>query len=319
MKYWIPGVIALMMASATHAEDYRLVQSPKLNLDVFIDNVENSHPDSWCANTISLRITSSQDTGAPILTDFLPRVGKLLEKQCSKVTHLSWVLINKNGKKVASGEAEKHQDWALESPQMRGASASKPTIPPAVAVTSPLASKDTIASFDLPQGCQFRTYWDGSSTLFVPGSDVLRCELNGLLHGHGAIVFPQEGGSQVHNVFFYQGYPLINIDTRDYPLTVVNVNAQRLILADANSFLVLPFDPKRHAWVFQGEVIIEMTREQAADYVEAGQKVAFSHDTWRPLVTKKEMPLTFRLVEKLAVDRVNPASGSYLSVDDVTN
>ncbi|WP_431225569.1 hypothetical protein ACQ86O_13235 [Serratia sp. L9] len=60
-----------------------------------------------------------------------------------------------------------------------------------------------------------------------------------------------------------------------------------------------------------------MAREQAADQVEVSQGVTRARETWRPLVTKQGMPLKFRLVETLAVDHVDPGSGSYLSVDDV--
>jgi hypothetical protein len=321
MKYWIPGIIALMMIPAVHAENYRLVHAPTLKLEVFIDDVNNSKPESWCANRIPLRITSAQSNDAQVLSDFLPRVGSLLEKECPKVAELPWILADKQGNKIASGTARKNQMWQPVVQPSEANQSSGNTVPTAVAVTSPLATPDKIASFALPQGCQFRTYWNdltNDSTIFIPSSNALLCDADGLLNGHGTISIPLDGASQTHKVLFYQGYPLLNITTGDRPLRVVSANAQRLILGDSDYFLVLPFDPQLHAWEFQGEVIIEMAREQAADQVEVGQKVMLVHRTWRPLVTKSGMPFTFRLVETLAVERVDPGSGSYLSIKDIT-
>lgn len=321
MKYWIPGIIALMMMPAVHAENYRLVHSPTLKLEVFIDDVNNSKPESWCANSIPLRITSAQSTDTQILSDFLPRVGNLLEKQCPKVAELPWILADKQGNKIASGNARKNQKWKLVVQPPEATKSSGSTVPAAVAVTSPLATTGKIASFALPQGCQFRTYWNDlarDSTIFIPSSDAFHCDTDGLLNGPGTLILPLDGAKQTYNVVFYQGYPLLNITASDRPVRVVSVNAQRLILGDTDYFLVLPFDPQLHAWAFQGEVIIEMAREQAADQVEVGQKVTLVHSTWRPLVTKPGMPFTFRLVETLAVERVDPGSGSYLAIKDVT-
>lgn len=320
MKYWIPGFIALMMIPAVQAENYRLVRSPTLKLDVFIDDVTSSKPESWCANSIPLRITSAQSKDSHVLGEFLPRVGNLLEKQCPKVQELPWILTDKQGNKLASGNAKKSQKWVPTAQPAEAPHPSATPIPPAVAVTSPFATQDSVMSFALPQGCQFRTYWNApasDSTLFIPSTDALHCDTEGLLNGHGSLVIQREGVNQTLNVVFYQGYPLLNIDTGKRPLKVVSANAQRLILGDTGSFLVLPFDPQLHAWAFQGEVIVEMARQLAADQVEVSQEITRAHDTWRPLVTKQGMSLTFRLVETLAAERVDPASGSYLSVNDV--
>lgn len=318
MKYWTSGIIALMVIPVVNAENYRLVHSPALKLEVFIDDVTNSKPVNWCANSIPLRITSAQSNDTKVLHDFLPRVGKLLAKQCPKVTELPWILTDKQGTKIASGNATKNQRWDPVVQQPETANLSGITIPPAVAVTSPLAAKERATSFVLPQGCQFHTYWNNTSSLFIPSSDALSCDSSGFLNGHGAMTIQQESANQTHNVVFYQGYPLLNIDTGNHPLTVVSANVQRLILAASDSFLVLPYNPQLYAWVFQGEVIIEMARQQAATQAEISQRVTRVHNTWRPLFTRQGMSLTFRLVETLAVDRVDPASGSYLSVNGIT-
>jgi hypothetical protein len=319
MKYWIPRILALLIIPAAQAANYQLVHSPSLKLEVFIDNVKNSAPASWCAKSIPLRITSAQKTDAQVLTDFLPRVGTLVEKQCPKVAQLPWLLTDTQGNEIASGSAKKSQHWQPIIQPPKAKSPSGPAIPAEVAVTSPLATQDTISAFELPSGCQFRTSWNGEagdSTLSVPGTDKLRCDSSGFLNGLGTIVLQQEGIPQTYNIAFYQGYPLLKIAPDDRPLNVASANAQRLILRAADSALVLPFNPQLHAWAFQGEVIIEMPREQAATQAEVDQKVAYARETWQPLINAQGMSLTFRLVETLAVERADPASGSYLSVKD---
>ncbi|WP_431225570.1 type VI secretion system-associated protein [Serratia sp. L9] len=234
MKYWMLGIIALTMTPAVQAENYRLAYSPTLKLEVYIDDVTNSKPESWCAGSIPLRITSTQNTDTYALSNFLPSVGNLLEKQCPKVVELPWILADQQGNKIASGNVRKDQKWQPVIPPSEATNSSAATTLPVVAVTSPLATPDnTMVSFSLPQGCQFRTYWNdnlGDSTIFVPSSDAFHCDPEGLLNGHGTIVTSIEGVNQTHNVVFYRGYPLLNIETGNLPLKVVRANAQRLIL-----------------------------------------------------------------------------------------
>ncbi|QLJ33657.1 type VI secretion system-associated protein, partial [Serratia marcescens] len=47
MKYWMPGLVALMAVPTAQAMNYRLVYSPSQKLEVFIDDVKNSNPASW--------------------------------------------------------------------------------------------------------------------------------------------------------------------------------------------------------------------------------------------------------------------------------
>lgn len=97
MKYWMPGLVALMAVPTAQAMNYRLVYSPSQKLEVFIDDVKNSNPESWCGKSIPLRIVSAQSQDPAVLNDFLPRVGNLLEKQCPKAGHLPWTLTDKRG------------------------------------------------------------------------------------------------------------------------------------------------------------------------------------------------------------------------------
>ncbi|EMB2348102.1 type VI secretion system-associated protein [Serratia ureilytica] len=328
MKYWMPGLAALMAVPTAQAMNYRLVYSPSQKLEVFIDDVKNSNPESWCGKSIPLRIVSAQGKDPAVLNDFLPRVGNLLEKQCPKAGHLPWTLTDKRGEKLATGEAAKARGWkpvvkqeTAEQPQ----TPPPPTIPAAVAVTSAQADTAPPQRFSLPQGCHFRTFWGDEATggaLFIPAGDALRCGEDGWLQGSGAVTLQHGGQTLSPTLWFLQGYPLAKINGGDRALTVVSANAQRLILGGnpqaPGSFLLLTFEPQLHAWAFNGEAIVEMPRVDAADETKITQRVQQAQTAWQPLLSASA-PLTFKLVEQLAADRVDPASGSYLSVNGATH
>lgn len=295
---------------------------------MFIDDVKNSNPASWCGKSIPLRIVSAQSQDPAVLNDFLPRVGNLLEKQCPKAGHLPWTLTDKRGEKLASGEAAKARGWkpvvkqeAVEQPE----TPPQPAIPAAVAVTSPQADTAPPQRFSLPQGCHFRTFWGDEANggaLFIPAGEALRCGEDGWLQGSGAVTLQQGGQTLSPTLWFLQGYPLAKVNGGDRALTVVSANAQRLVLGGnpqaPGSFLLLSFEPKLHAWAFNGEAIVEMPRVDAADENKVKQRVQQAQTVWQPLLSAPA-PLTFKLVEKLAADRVDPASGSYLSVNGATH
>ena len=324
----MPGLVALMAVPTAQAMTYRLVYSPSQKLEVFIDDVKNSNPESWCGKSIPLRIVSAQGKDPAVLNDFLPRVGNLLEKQCPKAGHLPWTLTDKRGEKLATGEAAKARGWkpvvkqeTAEQPQ----TPPPPTIPAAVAVTSAQADTAPPQRFSLPQGCHFRTFWGDEATggaLFIPAGDALRCGEDGWLQGSGAVTLQHGGQTLSPTLWFLQGYPLAKINGGDRALTVVSANAQRLILGGnpqaPGSFLLLTFEPQLHAWAFNGEAIVEMPRVDAADETKITQRVQQAQTAWQPLLSAAA-PLTFKLVEQLAADRVDPASGSYLSVNGATH
>ncbi|WP_416260201.1 type VI secretion system-associated protein [Gibbsiella quercinecans] len=317
MKYWMPGAIALLAMPAVHAANYRLVYSPSQKLEVFIDDVKNNKPESWCAKSIPLRIVSGQSKDAAVLDDFLPRVGNLLEKQCPSVAQLPWQLTDKGGQTLAEGNAAKNQRWKPLLKQPPATPPAQPSAPPAVTVTSPLADAEPVQTFDLPQGCRFRTYWSSAgngSALFIPGGDNLRCA-DGWLNGSSTVLLQQSKQAQPVAVTFLQGYPLINLNLNQQTLRVVSANRQRLVLggAAAGSYLLLPFDTQRHAWAYGGTIIVELPRLEAADAAKVKQRIGRAHEAWQPLLAGQPQP-TFKLVESLAADREDPASGSYQTV-----
>lgn len=61
MKLWLPAIATLFMAFAAQAENYRVVYSPSLELEVYIDNVAGKTPDDWCRETLPIRIVSGKD------------------------------------------------------------------------------------------------------------------------------------------------------------------------------------------------------------------------------------------------------------------
>lgn len=112
MKLWLSGLALLAVASTAQAENFRIVQSPAQKLDIWIDNIKDNTPQSWCKSEIALRIVANGNKDVSVLENFVPRLGSLLEHQCSKVSKLSWTLNDPSGTTLAQGTAGKAQDWA---------------------------------------------------------------------------------------------------------------------------------------------------------------------------------------------------------------
>ncbi len=313
MKYWMTGLVAMMAASGAHALDYRMAYSPSQQLEVYVDNVQSDAPVHWCDRSITLRIVSRQSTDPSVLNDFLPRLGGLVERQCPKATRLPWTMVDAPGNVLAQGEATKAKRWAPNAKTLT------PAVPPAVPVTSPHADSAPLQTFELTPGCRFRTHWDnagGGSALFVPTDNALRCT-DGWLNGNSSSTLHLNGQSQTSSLTFFQGYPLLNLSIGEQPLMVISANRERLVLGGSRqatgSYLLLPFDSRLHAWAFNGTVIVEMPRQDAADAEKTELRVEQALSAWQPLLSQQSV-LTFKLVESLATDRVDPASGSYKSV-----
>lgn len=309
----------MMAASGAHALDYRLVYSPSQKLEVYIDNVRSDAPAHWCDRSITLRIVSGQTGDPAIMNDFLPRVGGLLERQCPKATRVPWSMTNADGYVLAQGEATKASHWAPGFTASASAQPAEPVVPPAVPVTSPPADIAPLQAFELTPGCSFRTYWEnagGGNALFIPADNALRCT-DGWLNGNSTATLHLNGQNQTSNLTFFRGYPLINLSIGEQPLLVASANRERLVLGGSRqakgSYLLLPFDALQHAWVFGGTVIVEMPRQDAADAEKVELRVEQALSAWQPLFSQQST-LTFKLVETLAADRVDPSSGSYKSV-----
>ncbi|WP_345830318.1 hypothetical protein AAGR22_03555 [Erwinia sp. HDF1-3R] len=114
MKYWLSGALSLLIASSAWAQDYRVVSSPSLKLDIWIDNIKSNAPSSWCASELPLRIVANGEKNPSVMNTFLPRVGSLLANQCAKLSVIHWQMNDSTGKSLAKGSALKAHRWAVQ-------------------------------------------------------------------------------------------------------------------------------------------------------------------------------------------------------------
>ncbi|MEI2264830.1 hypothetical protein [Erwinia sp. CGal63] len=315
MKFWLPAV-TLLFATAAQAEDYRVVYSPSLALEVFIDNVASNAPKDWCEASIHLRIVSGKNKESSVLNSFLPRVGKLLNNQCSSLTELPWQMTNEAGSVLASGTASKVQNWRPIVIADGTATATASNAEP-LDLSQP-ANNAPLQHFDLPGGCHFRTWWDeNGQSLFIPDAQHLNCSTEGWLEGKSELTLASNGKVQQIPVQFYQGFPLRNLHPATGELTIVSANNQRLVvsLKDApDSWLLLTFNPMLHVWSFDGTLLVKMSKTEAADSVQLKSRVDGLRKTWSRL-TSPQVKINVLLVNDLHADLADPAIGAWRTVN----
>lgn len=316
MKFWLPATVILLFASAVRAEDYRVVYSPSLALEVFIDNVASKAPRDWCQEAIHLRILSGKSKESSVLNTFLPRVGNLLQNQCGKLTELPWQMTNDQGMVLATGTASKEQDWRPIVLADATATATASNAAP-LDISQP-ANSQPLHHFDLPEGCHFRTWWDeNGQSLFIPEARTLTCSTEGWLEGKSELTLSREGKEQLIPVQFYQGFPLRNVHPASGTLDVVSANNQRLVAAmegAPDSWLVLPFNPTLHVWSFEGTLLVKMDRNQAADASALKTRVDALRKAWSGIVAP-EIRINVLLVDDLHADLADPAIGAWRTVN----
>ncbi len=316
MKVWLSGLAILLLALNAQADDYRVVYSPSLSLEVYIDDVASNAPDAWCKETLPLRIVSGKSTDAAILTSFLPRVGTLLANQCGLLDEIPWQLTNKDGAVLANGSAAKLQNWrpiilndAKDLVRADGGAAAAQSAP---ADTTPLPH------FALPAGCHFRTWWDEKGeSLFIPDTPQQHCSTEGWLEGASTMTLTGTKGARSLNVIFYQGYPLAGLALGTTPLDVVSVNNQRMILtrADATgSWLVLPFDAQQHVWRFDGTLLISMDKGADQDPQSVQKRIETLRGAWSPIFMPQQK-VTVLLIDTLHADRADPTVGAWRNIN----
>lgn len=113
MKYWLSGMLTLLATTNALADNYHVVSSRSLKLDLYIDQVKNSQPDSWCQEKLPLRIVAAGDKDPQIMKGFLPQVGSLLKSQCSQLSQIQWKMEDKQGVLLAKGTASSAKKWQL--------------------------------------------------------------------------------------------------------------------------------------------------------------------------------------------------------------
>lgn len=270
MKLWLSGLALLAVASTAQAENFRIVQSPAQKLDIWIDNIKDNTPQSWCKSEIALRIVANGNKDVSVLENFVPRLGSLLEHQCSKVNKLSWALNDPAGTTLAQGTADKAQEWKLVVKQQQTAPAATQTsgalLPPDQnAETNTVAADRTPwQEFTLQDGCHLRTFWEGGSSapaLFIPDSDTTRCGNGSWLSGHTVISQTRSGGQKEIAVTYIHGFPVMGLNQSVDPehALITSVNKQRMVFSTPNSdqsWMILPYDSALNGWKSNGTVAV---------------------------------------------------------------
>lgn len=317
MKLWLPGIATLLITLTAQAEDYRVVFSPSMALEVYIDNVKSKAPDDWCKEALPLRIVSGKSKDSSVLTAFLPRVGTLLANQCGALEELPWQMTNKDGSVLASGSASKLQNWRPIVMADATGSANPENAAP-LDLSRP-ANSSPLQQFDLPGGCRFRTWWNASGqSLFIPDQRKANCSSDGWLEGKSELTLSRDGKNTTLPVAFYQGYPLANLALSNRPLVVVAANNERMIVTRADtpdSWLVLPFDTEHHVWRFNGTLLIKMDKkaaQQDSDVVKS--QVETLRGLWGPHFMPQQK-VNVLLIDTLHADLADPAIGAWRSIN----
>lgn len=288
MKLWLSGLALLAVASTAQAENFRIVQSPAQKLDIWIDNIKDNTPQSWCKSEIALRIVANGNKDVSVLENFVPRLGSLLEHQCSKVNKLSWALNDPAGTTLAQGTADKAQEWKLVVKQQQTAPAATQTsgalLPPDQnAETNTVAADRTPwQEFTLQDGCHLRTFWEGGSSapaLFIPDSDTTRCGNGSWLSGHTVISQTRSGGQKEIAVTYIHGFPVMGLNQSVDPehALITSVNKERMVFSTPNSdqsWMILPYDSALNGWKSNGTVAVEISRETASDDAKLQARIA---------------------------------------------
>ncbi|EOW0020045.1 hypothetical protein [Enterobacter sp.] len=324
MKLWLSGLALLAVASTAQAENFRIVQSPAQKLDIWIDNIKDNTPQSWCKSEIALRIVANGNKDVSVLENFVPRLGSLLEHQCSKVNKLSWALNDPAGTTLAQGTADKAQEWKLVVKQQQTAPTATQTsgalLPPDQnAETNTVAADRTPwQEFTLQDGCHLRTFWEGGSSapaLFIPDSDTTRCGNGSWLSGHTVISQTRSGGQKEIAVTYIHGFPVMGLNQSVDPehALITSVNKERMVFSTPNSdqsWMILPYDSALNGWKSNGTVAVEISRETASDDAKLQARIAAVKKVWSAWVTPGTT-LNIVLIDTLRPQLRDPAAGAW--------
>ena len=324
MKLWLSGLALLAVTSTAQAENFRIVQSPAQKLDIWIDNIKDNTPQSWCKSEIALRIVANGNKDVSVLENFVPRLGSLLEHQCSKVNKLSWALNDPAGTTLAQGTADKAQEWKLVVKQQQTTPAATQTsgalLPPDQnAETNTVAADRTPwQEFTLQDGCHLRTFWEGGSSapaLFIPDSDTTRCGNGSWLSGHTVISQTRSGGQKEIAVTYIHGFPVMGLNQSVDPehALITSVNKERMVFSTPNSdqsWMILPYDSALNGWKSNGTVAVEISRETASDDAKLQARIAAVKKVWSAWVTPGTT-LNIVLIDTLRPQLRDPAVGAW--------
>ncbi|MCS2164499.1 hypothetical protein [Scandinavium manionii] len=327
MKFWLLiGATLLVATSAVQAGNYRIVQSPSQKLDVWIDDIKNNTPQSWCANELALRIVANGNKNVTVLNDFMPRLGMLLAHQCTSLKKVNWTLVDASKGRIAQGSAEKSNKWALEVSDGTTDPTPQPVAEPVLLlpesnaeVLSPAADRTQWQEFMLLGGCRLRTFWqDETSAFFIPKNESNRCEHDGWLNGRHTYTQLSNGMEESGTVTFVQGFPVIgfndSIDASE--LLVITANNERMVISHKSadhSWLILPYISAKNSWKIDGTLAIKISHELANDSDGIQARIDAARKVWMPWLAAGTQ-LNVVLIDALHPRLSNPAVSSYRAV-----
>lgn len=312
MKLWLSGVALLLASSTVWAENYRFVQSPSQKLDIWIDNIKSNSPQSWCAKELPLRIVANGDKSPSILTGFMPRLGTLLESQCSALQRVHWRLEDPQGATLAFGTADRGNDWDVKvTPVM----ADSPVTATQTEDKSAPADRTPWQEFTLQDGCRLRTFWAanaGASALFIPEG---QCEKGGWLSGRSDVIQNGSAGEQRLPMTFVHGFPVSGLrDGIDADnLLITTLNNERMVVSNEQapqSWMILPYKPELNAWAASGTIAVKVPREMAMDEANLQKQLNQVRKAWASWLTP-DSPVTLLLIDSLQTQLRDPAVGAW--------
>lgn len=333
MKYWLSGVLALCMAGSAAAENLQLVYSPTLKLEIWIDNVKNKNVSGWCAKEVPLRIVSRESKDPDVLKAFLPRVKDLMSSECGVLTGLPWQMHDSEGAVLATGSAQKSNNWAVEitpppaaeapavvapetaAPVQAQASTSAQTPTPTPESLSPAADTTPWLQFSMINGCHFRTWWNDASqtsALFVPGKVGGECSDFGWLSGPVNLTRVDNGAKKTSRVIFVSGFPVEGLKSTDDSVRITTVNNERIVLhsdKSTQSWLILPWQPQTNSWSANGVIAVQMTPQAASDEDAVKARVSEVRKVWGNYLNSDK--LAVELVQTLSPQLKDPAAGAF--------
>ncbi|SCC17637.1 hypothetical protein GA0061071_107175 [Kosakonia oryzendophytica] len=327
MKLWLPGLALLTVCASVHAENYRIVQSPSQKLDVWIDNIADNTPKSWCARELPLRIVANGDKKTSVLNSFLPRVGSLLENQCGTLTQVRWKLTDPQGATLAEGTADKAKEWApvvTSTGSSTSAATSTVLTPPTGRAEdlSPQANRAPWQEFTLQDGCHLRTFWQGDASapaLFIPAKEDGKCEKGGWLNGRSEVTSLSDGVEKKTTMTFVHGFPVSglseNVDADR--LLITTVNNERMVVSEgtlAQSWMILPYVHGLNGWKANGTVAVEISRDVASDETRLRARLEEVRKVWTPWF-EPGTRLNILLIDSLHPQLRDPAVGTYKTLN----
>ena len=319
MKRWLPGLALLAVSVGVQAENYRIVQSPTQKLDVWIDNIKDNTTQSWCGQSLQLRIVANGEKSLSLLDNYIPRLGALLENQCPALRRVNWQFTDPDNQILGEGTASKNKDWVSEVRSDR------------TLVLNPTASSDgqfqpadrtPWQEFILQDGCRLRTFWRGdaaASALFIPAKADGKCEKGGWLNGRSEVTQQGNGGSKQIVTTFVHGFPVSGLsDAVDANrLLTTSVNNERMVIGAQNadqSWLILPYVAALNGWKADGTIAVEIPRDMASDDARLRARLDAVRAHWTPWL-EPGTKLNILLVDALHPQLRNPAAGVWRTVN----